>query len=149
VPPSPDAALRAAAERRFEEALARSSARDPREYYRERLKELRDSRPELYHQTLSYYEKTLVPTVADPDSDPVAEWLEYGRMMAALMAPGRTVQVDETGLAHDFDGASAAGALVLHLPTSSREPVLVVGLPAKLSGAQRATYELLVRRSPG
>lgn len=149
MPPSPDPELKAAAERRFEEALAISSARDPRDYYRERLKELRATRPDLYDQAIAYYEQTLVPTVADPASDPVAEWLEYGRVVAVMMSPGRTVQVDATGLAHDFDRSRAAGELVLHVPTSSRAPILVVGLPAKLSDAQRATYELLVRRSPG
>jgi hypothetical protein len=141
----PDTDLRAEADRRFEEALATSRARDPREYYRQRLKSLRSTHPELYRRAVEYYESSLVPVVAAPDSDPLAEWLEYGRFVAGLTTPGRTVQIDGTGLAREFDRASAPGELILHIPTASREPVLVVGLPRELSSAQRATYELLVR----
>jgi hypothetical protein len=140
--------LRERADRRFEAALAGSGARDPREYYRARLREIRDDRPEAYRKAVEYYETRLVPSVADEGTEPVGAWLEYGSFLASLVAPGRTVQIDETGRAQEFDRSSAPGKLVLHLATSTREPVRLVGIPERLSPAQRATYQLLVKGSP-
>lgn len=144
-----DSDLRARAEARYLEALERAGARDPREYYRDRLRELRARDAGAYQRALEHYERRLLPAVARGDSDPLAEWLEYGRLLAELTAGGRTVQVDASGRAHPYAPPAPADALVLHLPTAAREPALLVGLPRRLSPAQRATYELLVRRSGG
>src|SRR5690606_19528330 len=92
-----DTSLRAIADQRFAHALARAGARDPRDFYRERLRALRERDEGAFHRALQYYERRLLPAVASPDSDPLAEWLEYGRILAELSAEGRTVQVDRTG----------------------------------------------------
>ena len=46
----------------------------------------------------------------------------------------------------DLSRQLAIEHLVLHLPTSAREPAIAVGLPPELSLAQKATYDLLVRQ---
>lgn len=137
------------AERRFEHALTERGARDPRDFYRERLKELRARDERAFSQALRYYDSRLVPAVARDDSDPLAEWMEYGRVLAQLSAEGSTVQVDPSGRARPYAPPVPLDHLVLHLPTSAREPALLVGLPTQLSPAQRATYELLVRQALG
>ncbi len=137
--------LRARAESRLEQALATSGAQDPREPCRSRLRSLRDRNPEAYRRAVQYYETRLVPAVASDTSDPIAEWLEYGRLLAELTTPGRTVQIDTTGRERPFAPPSSPDHLVLHLPVSSREPVLLVARPRELSPAQRATCDLLVR----
>lgn len=133
------------AEERFEEALARSGGRDPREYYRERLKQLRDTDESAFRRAREHYETRLLPAVASDDTDPLAEWLDYGRLLAELTSPGRTMVIDPTGRANAYSRPVAADGLVLHLPTSAREPAILVGLPTTLSPAQRATYSLLVK----
>jgi hypothetical protein len=138
--------MRERAEQRVQEALAGSGARDPRDHYRTLLRELRQADPGAYARAVDYYENTLLPAVADESSAPLAEWLAYGQFLTSLFTRGRTVQIDASGLAREFDRESAAGTLVLHIPASVRDAVRVVGLPQQLSPAQRATYELLVRR---
>jgi hypothetical protein len=133
------------AEARLVEALARTGGRDPREYYRERLRALRDRDEQAFQRAREYYETRLLPAVAREESDPLAEWLDYGRLLAELTAPGRTVEIDPSGLAHPYAPPVPADRLVLHLPTSAREPALLVGLPPTLSPAQRASFDLLVK----
>lgn len=133
----------AAAERALETALAGSGARDPREFYRERLRELKRSRPEEYQKAVAYYTDTLLPDVAERRTDALAAWTEYGRRLADALAPGRTVEIDETGRARPYDG-SAGARLILHLPQDGGARALLVALPRTLSLAQRATYDVLV-----
>lgn len=140
-----DPPLRAQADRRFEAALAARGARDPREFYRDQLRALRERDQPAFEQAVRYYERTLIPNVAREDSDPLAEWLEYGRVLAELTAPGRTVQVDPSGAATAYEPPVPVDRLVLHLPAASREAAAPIGLPARLSPAQRATFDLLVR----
>lgn len=137
------------ADRRFEAAITASGARDPREFYRERLRLLREADPAAFREAVHYYESRLIPRVAEEDSDALGEWLEYGRVLAALTAPGETVQIDPSGRAEPYARPVPGDHLVLHLPTSSREPVVPVGLPPELSPAQRTTYTLLVDRRTG
>ena len=144
-----DPELRARADARYEAALQAAGARDPRGFYRERLKALKESDPAAFSRALAYFEQTLIPAVARADSDPIAEWLEYGRMLASAAEPGRTVQIDATGQASDYARPVPPDALVLHLPDASTRPALVVGIPARLSPAQRAAHDLLVRQSQG
>jgi hypothetical protein len=129
------------------EALARTGSRDPREYYRERLRALRDRDEQAFQRAREHYEMRLLPAVAREDSDPLAEWLDYGRILAELTTPGRAVEIDPTGLAHPYSPPVPADRLVLHLPTSAREPALLIGLPPALSPAQRASFDLLVKGS--
>lgn len=141
--------LRERADRRFEQALQETGARDPRDFYRKRLRELRERSPEAFQRALAYFERKLTPAVAAEGSDPIAEWLEYGRFLAELVATGRTVQIDRSGREHPYAPPVPGDHLVLHLPSSTSEAALVVGLPPELSPAQRATYDLLVAGSQG
>ena|SRR5688572_29318970 len=133
----------AIAESALEAALAESGARDPREFYRERLRELKRVRPDEYQSAVAYYTATLLPEVAERRSDALVAWTEYGRRLAEALAPGRTVGVDETGRARPYDPRAGAG-LILHLPHDGGARALVVALPRTLSAAQRATYDVLV-----
>ena len=135
--------LAAAADNVLEAALAESGARDPREFYRERLREIKRSNPQRYESAVAYYRDTLIPEVAAGDRDPLEAWTEYGRTLAEALAPGRTVSIDETGRAHGYDGPNRT-RLILHLPDENGTRALLVGLPDALSDAQRATYDVLV-----
>lgn len=145
IPNMEDVAARA--EERFERALRESGGRDPRDFYRERLRSLRDQEPEAYERAVRYYRAELIPRVAAEGSDPLGEWLEYGRYLAAASAEGETVQIDPTGRSEPYRRPVAGDRLVLHLPHSARHPALPVGIPPDLSPAQEATYDLLVRRA--
>jgi hypothetical protein len=142
-------ALRERADQRFADALKASGARDPRDHFRTVLTELRAANPAAYKEALAYFTTRLIPAVAADGSDPVAEWMEYGRVLARLQQPGRTVQIDPTGRSRDYAAPVPPDDMVLHLPESASKPAIVVGLPPKLSPAQRATYDLLVRGSQG
>ena len=144
-----DPGLQDIADQRFSRALAETGARDPRDFYRDRLRDLRARDETAFSRARDYYENRLLPAVAAEGSDPVTEWLEYGRFLAQLSADGRTVQVDPTGRATAYAPPVPPHHLILHLPTSARERALVVGLPSRLSPAQRATFDLLVKGSTG
>jgi hypothetical protein len=137
------------ATRRFEAALAATGGRDPREFYRERLRELRERDPAAFRRAKEHFEQRLIPAVAAGEVDPLAAWLEYGRLLASLLAEGAAVQIDATGRSIPYAPPVPPDHLVLHLPTSTREAALAVGLPPELSRAQRAAYELLVLRKTG
>lgn len=144
-----DQELTRRADARFDRAREEAGARDPRDFYRQRLRELKDRDPDAFRRAVDYYERTLIPKVADEQFDPLAEWLEYGRMLAELTAPGETVQIDPSGLASPYAPPVPVDRLVLHLPASGRERAIPVGLPPDLSAAQRATFDLLVSRKTG
>jgi len=131
------------ADRLLAEALEAAGARDPREFYRTRLKELRSANPDGYAAAVAYYSDTLIPAVASGETDPIHAWTEYGRRLAVALAPGDTVRIDESGRSHAYEGPDAGG-LILHMPSESGTKALVVGLPPTLSPAQRATYDVLV-----
>lgn len=146
-----DEATRARAEARYEEALGRGGLRDPREQFRDWMHTLRERDADAFGHALRYFDEVLVERVADPSSDPVAEWIEYGRRLAEQLQPGRLTVIDETGRAHDYTPPPAPGALVLHLPEDARSPASILSLPRDPSPAQRATCDLLVLRklAPG
>lgn len=129
---------------RLEAALRETNARDPRDFYRVQLRELRGEDRHGYESAVAYYRETLLPRVADPQVDALAAWTDYGRHLATLRAPGRTVSVDITGRATEYASPADRNALVLHLPDDRKRPAFLVGLPAELSPAQRATYDWLV-----
>ncbi len=133
----------AAAEKVLEAALAETGARDPRDFYRERLRELKRTHPDEYQRAVSYYTDTLLPEVAERRRDPLVAWTEYGRRLAEALAPGRTVRIDDSGRAHLYD-APAADGLIVHLPDDKGARALLVSLPRALSASQRAAYDVLV-----
>jgi hypothetical protein len=110
---------------------------------------MREQAPGAFREALAYFEQTLIPAVAAEGSDPLAAWLDYGRRLAELTAPGRTVQIDASGRSGEYAPPVPLDALVLHLPEQSSRPALVVGIPMQLSPAQRAVYDLLVKGSLG
>lgn len=132
------------ADRRLEEALEARGSRDPREFYRERLRELKERDPEGYAEAVGYYRDTLIPQVAEGSVDPIEAWTRYGRRLAEATAPGRTVVVDATGKAHPWSDPPPADQLVLHLPEDRGRRAILVALPPDLTPAQRATYDVLV-----
>lgn len=131
------------AERRFQEALQAAGARDPREFYRDELKRLREIKPEAYHTAVQHYQEKLIPSIAGGEREPLGAWLEYGALLARLQAPGRTVAIDKSGRATNWEEGWTPG-LILHLPDDRREVARLVGLPPEPTPAQRAAYDLLV-----
>jgi hypothetical protein len=127
----------------LERVLKETGARDPREFYRERLRELKEQNPEAYQEAVGYFEGTLVPSVATGEVPPLEAWTEYGRHLAGLVAPGRTVTIDASGRSWPFVMSDALDRLILHLPEGTGR-ALLVGLPRELTDPQRATYEWLV-----
>lgn len=147
-----DEGLKREADRRFEVAMENSGARDPREFYREALRELRVENPAGYEGAVTHFQEVLVPSIANGESEPLWAWREYGRLIAELTAPGRTVAIDSTGRSHPFESDTPMDRLVLHLPEGKGRRAILISLPPNPSPAQRATYELLARgkhRLPG
>ncbi len=138
-------ALRKKADARFEAALAAVGARDPREYYRSRLRELRDSDPQAYADAVAYYQTSLVTSIAEEDADPLQAWQKFGLKIAQATAAGRAVAVDPAGRSLPFEPPGRAGDMILHLPDARNRRALLVGLPPEPSAAQTATYNWLVR----
>ena len=54
----------AEADRRLHEVLESSGARDPREFYRDRLRELKSADAPAYSKAVAYYQDRLIPEVA-------------------------------------------------------------------------------------
>jgi hypothetical protein len=139
-----DQTQRQRADARLEEALERAALRDPRPFFRDRLRLLKDREPEAFEEARRYAEEALLPRVAAEGSDPVAEWFAYGERLAELGGPGRTVSVHPGGRARTFAPPLHPDHLVLHLPDDTRTPALMLLAPQHLSPAQQATYDLLV-----
>jgi hypothetical protein len=139
----PPESVTEAAEKALERALVDAGARDPRDFYRERLRELKRVNPAEYQRAVTYYTETLLPEVARGERDPLVAWTEYGRRLAEALAPGRTVGIDATGRALPHE-PYAPDRLILHLPDDKGARALLVALPRTLSPEQRATYDILV-----
>jgi hypothetical protein len=147
-----DEGLKREADRRFQAALESSGARDPRDFYRKALKELREVNPDGYDRAVIHFREVLVPAVARGESDPLWAWREYGRLIAELTTGGRTVAIDGSGRSHPYQSDAPMDRLVLHLPDARGGRAILVSLPPTPSPAQRATYDLLVagkHRLPG
>lgn len=134
------------ADRRFEEALGSSGTRDPRDYFRQRLRALKSRDPDGFARAVAYYEEHVVAAIASGEAKPIRTWREYGRFLAELGGAGRTVQIDRGGRASEYDPGAPGDALILFLPDDRRGETSIVGLPADLAPPQRATYELLCPR---
>ena len=133
------------ADERFDRALEREGARDPRAYLRERMRELKEANPGAYEEAAAHYGDVLVPAVASGQADPILAWREFARRIAALAAPGETMAIDRTGAAATYAEDAPKDRLVLHFPKTESARPLLVALPPEPSPAQRATYDLLVR----
>ena len=137
--------LTAEADRLLAEALNASGERDPRDYYRNRLMELKGSNPQGYDAAIEYYQNKLIPLIASGEAEPIVAWTEYGRFLAESLTPGQTVSINPSGESHPYEPTTASGNLVLHIPESGKGGrAILVGLPNDLSPAQRATYDVLV-----
>ncbi len=143
-----DPDLKQAADARFDEALAASGARDPREHYRKRLKELRKANPPGYGKAVQYYEAETVPSIAEGRADPIQAWTDFGARLAEICAPGRVWAVDATGRRRPYEPPGDTADMILHLP-EGRAPTFVVALPRDPTPSQMATFDWLVagRRS--
>ena len=133
---------RHAAELRTEAALRERGLRDPREQYREWLRELKETDPDGFTAARRHYEERLLPLLEAAGADPVAAWIDYGRVLAERAGAGRVVSIDATGRARDYEPAAAD--LVLFLPEDTARRARILSLPLQPSPAQRATCDLLV-----
>ena len=137
---------KAIADRRSEEAFADGPFEDPRAAFREKLRRFREEQSQAFAAGLEYFEKTLIPNVA-AGGDPIGEWVAYGRRLGELSGQGKTVDIDPTGRARPFDGEFAANSLIVYLPEDTSVEALPVAVPRELSDAQRASFDLLIRRA--
>jgi hypothetical protein len=140
-----DKKAKAEADRRFNEAVEATGARDPRDFYRQALRDLKEPNPEGYARAVEHFQNVLVPGIASGDLEPIGAWREYGRLIAEETAPGTTVEIDETGRSRPYSPDSPMDLLVLHLPREKGKRAILVSLPPSPSPAQRASFELLVR----
>ncbi len=140
-----DEAVKEKADQRFREALEATGARDPRDFYRKALRELKDSNPAGYDRAVNHFHKLLVPAIASGEAEPLGAWREYGRLLAEEAGGGRTVEIDASGRAQPYSPDSPLDRLVLHLPDQRNMRAILVSLPPHPSPAQRASFELLVR----
>ncbi len=132
------------ADRIFEKALGQAGAKDPREFYRTRLREMKADNPEAYRKAVAYYENDLVPSIAEAGDDPLMAWQRFGCRVAELTVAGRAIEIDTTGRRLPYTPPTPPDRMVLHIPKGSSGRALLVGLPPELSAAQLATYDLLV-----
>ena len=139
-----DQEIQERADKLFEEALAKTGAKDPREFYRKRLREMKADDAEAYREAVAYYENELVPSIAEAGDDPLTAWQQFGCRVAQLTVSGTPVEIDATGRKSPYAPPTPPDRLVLHIPNGSKGRALVVGLPPELSTAQLATYDLLV-----
>jgi len=139
-----DQAIHDRADQIFEEALGQTGAKDPREFYRKRLREMKAVDREAYGEAVAYYENDLVPSIAEAGDDPLTAWQRFGCRVAELTVAGTPIEVDATGRRLPYAPPTPADRMVLHVPQGTKGRALVVGLPPELSVAQMATYDLLV-----
>ena len=139
-----DQKIQERADQIFEDALGKAGAKDPREFYRKRLREMKVDNPDAYQEAVAYYENQLVPSIAEAGDDPLMAWQQFGCHMAELTVTGTPVEIDATGRRLPYVPPTPADRMVLHVPQGSKGRALVVGLPPELSAAQLATYDLLV-----
>jgi hypothetical protein len=126
-----------------ETAISTAMIADFREAYRERLRWLKETQPQAFARALAHYNDILVPNIAE-GTDPIAEWIDYGKVLGNLSGAGQILSIDETGKARP--AGAAIDGLLLHLPDDTGIPALALAIPTDLSDAQRATLNLLVKQ---
>ncbi len=139
-----DQELHDRADQIFEDALGKTGAKDPREFYRKRLREMKAENPDAYGEAVAYYQNELVPSIAEAGDDPLMAWQRFGCRMAELTVIGTPIEIDTTGRRRPYAPPTPADRMVLHVPQGSKGRALIIGLPPELSAAQLATYDLLV-----
>jgi len=139
-----DEELHDRADQIFEDALGKTGAKDPREFYRKRLREMKAENPDAYTEAVAYYQNELVPSIAEVGDDPLMAWQQFGCRMAELTVTGTPIEIDTTGRRRPYAPPTPADRMVLHIPQGSKGRALIIGLPPELSAAQLATYDLLV-----
>lgn len=132
-------AMQEEADRALQAALERDGIADPRGPLRDRLRGLRGTAH--FDRVVAHYQEVLLPGVAEGTLRPLAAWLDYARLVAAVV-PGRETAVDAEG--REGDAASDPAVLLLHVPEEKGAPVTPLRVPADPSPAQRATLALLV-----
>jgi hypothetical protein len=137
-----DDTAKLAAEARTLEAIASGPYDDFREAYRDRLRWLKEARPQAFSDAVGSYER-LVESVA-AGADPIDAWLEYGKQLGDLSGRGRVVRIDETG--REVPATGTGTEMLLHLPDDINVPALPLAIPRAPSEAQKATLDLLVHR---
>jgi hypothetical protein len=135
--------MKTRADARLDGALANADQRDPRPFYRNALRHLRENDEPGFQRALRYFEEELVPAVAGA-ADPLIAWAEYGLMIGRTLGSGNTVELDATGRALPLESVAGAEGLVLYIPAAAAAPVLVLRYPRKATAPQHAAYELLV-----
>lgn len=133
------------ADRRFEEALASSGARDPRDHYRGLLRQLKEHDADAYAEAVRQWKESVIQPLSQGDQDPLATWHQFGLELARALHPGRTVIVDATGRSIPLEGTPDWKQLVLHLPREPRARAIPITIPPEPSPAQQATLDLLVQ----
>jgi len=128
----------------LEKALGQTGVKDPRGFYRKRLRAMKAEDPDSYREVVAYYENEVVPSIAESGDDPLTAWQQFGCRMAELTVAGTPVEIDATGRRRPYAPPTPADRMVLHIPQASTGRALVVGLPPELSSAQLAAYDLLV-----
>jgi len=139
-----DQELHDRADQIFEDALGKTGAKDPREFYRKRLREMKEENPDAYGEAVAYYQNELVPSIAEAGDDPLMAWQQFGCRMAELTVTGTPIEIDTTGRRRPYAPPTPTDRMVLHIPQGSKGRALIIGLPPELSAAQLATYDLLV-----
>ncbi len=134
----------AEANRLLEEDLARTGARDPRDDYRELLRQIKARSESEYGEAVALWERDVIGPTARGEAEPLGRWLEFGTRLADRVHPGRTVAVDASGRARPLDRPPSWEELVLHLPEEKGARAIPVVVPPQPSPAQDATVALLV-----
>lgn len=131
-------------EARLRAALDERELADVRPLYRELLKELKVQDPDGYREAVRRYEEEVGPEAAG-EGDPLRAWVGYGRWLADRLIEGEAVAVDRSGRSREMaEGARPPeGALLLHLPESTRRRALELAVPAEPTEYQEAARELL------
>jgi hypothetical protein len=137
--------LHVRADQALRTALERTGARDPREFYRELLRELKRKDEDAYRGAVDRWRQEVIEPLARGDGDPLERWLRYGLELARAVEPGRTVIVNDTGRAEPLSSAPSWTDLVLQLPERRKVRAIPVSIPPSPTGPQRATLDLLVQ----
>jgi CRISPR/Cas system-associated protein Cas10 (large subunit of type III CRISPR-Cas system) len=136
--------LQQEADRRFATRLEETGARDPRDFYRELLKQLKTRNEESYGKAVARFRDEVVGPIARDDRDPLEAWVGYGLSLARELHPGRTVVLDRAGRSVPFEPPPDPDSMILQLPDEKRDRAVPVNLPTDPSPAQRAAMDLLV-----
>ena len=130
---------------RFARRLEETGARDPREFYRQLLRDLKEADAAGYEEMVARYRDRVVAPIEAGEGDPLTHWLEFGLEVAGRLHPGRTVVIGEDGRATPLAPPPDPLDLILHLPDDVKSRAIPVGIPPEPTPAQSATLDVLVK----